>query len=163
MTTGAKAAAAQNPLRILLVGEREEDFFLVGEILKRNRSALATELEQARSLDERPLLQQKPHGLVLFEHATGDVELVQLVAELLRAGVSIPFILLTDDANEETVAEIIESGKRNCVAKSQLDGATLVRTVRHTLALHMRQREPKAPRNYYESCLVQLSNLRAPY
>lgn len=45
--------AAQSPLRILLVGEREEDFFLVREILESNRSALATELEHARSLDER--------------------------------------------------------------------------------------------------------------
>jgi len=60
MTPAAKPAAAPGPLRILLVGEREEDFFLVREILERNRPSLATELEQARSLeDARVLLQQK--------------------------------------------------------------------------------------------------------
>jgi hypothetical protein len=64
MTAGAKPAIAQSPLRILLVGEREEDFFLVREILERNRSMLATELEQARSLQEaRLLLQQNSTAL----------------------------------------------------------------------------------------------------
>jgi PAS domain S-box-containing protein len=142
MTPAAKPAIAPSPLRILLVGEREEDFFLVREILERNRSALMTELEQARSLDEaRVMLQQKPYGLVLFEHETGDAESVQLVVEFLHAGVSIPFILLTEDADEKTLAEIIESGTWNCVAKSQLDGATLVRTIRNTLAFHSLQQE----------------------
>lgn len=35
---------------------------------------------------------------------------MQLVAEFLHAGVLIPFIFLTEDANEETVAEIMETG-----------------------------------------------------
>ena len=145
MTPAAKPAAAPGPLRILLVGEREEDFFLVREILERNRPSLATELEQARSLeDARVLLQQKPYGLVLFEYETGDAESIQLVAEFLHAGVSIPFILLTEDADEKTVAEIIESGAWNYLAKSQLDGATLVRTIRHTLALHSLQQEQQS-------------------
>ena len=145
MTTAAKPAIAQSPLRILLVGESEEDFFLIREILERNRSLLATELEQTRSLEEaRVLLQQKPYGLVLFEHETGDAESVQLVAEFSHAGVSIPFILLTEDADEKTIAEIIESGTWNCVAKSQLDGATLVRTIRNTLALHSLQQEQQS-------------------
>lgn len=145
MTPAAKPAVAQSQLRILLVGEREEDFFLVREILERNRSTLSTELEQARSLEEaRQLLQQKPYGLVLFEHETGDAESVQLVAEFLHAGVSIPFILLTEDANEQTVAEIIETGNWNCVARSQLDGATLVRTIRNTLVLHSLQQEQQS-------------------
>ena len=145
MTPAAKPAVAQTPLRILLVGEREEDFFLVHEILERTRSRLATELEQARSLEEaRVLLQQKPYGLVLFEYETGDAESVQLVAEFLQAGVSIPFILLTEDADEKTVAQIIESGTWNCIAKSQLDGATLVRTIRNTLTLHSLQQEQQS-------------------
>ena len=145
MTSAAKTATAQNPLRILLVGEREEDFFLIREILERHRAMLATELEQARSLEEaRLLLQQKPYGLVLFEHETGDTESVQLIAEFLHAGVSIPFILLTEDASEETIAGIIESGRWNYVAKSQIHGATLVRTIRNTVALHSLQREQQS-------------------
>ena len=36
---------------------------------------------------------------------------------------------------------MIDAGTWNCVAKSQLDGATLVRTIRSTLALHSLQQE----------------------
>ena len=142
MSTAAKTAFASAPLQVLLVGSKEEDFFLIREILERTRSALAAELDHAHSLAEaKEMLQQKSYGLVLFEHETGDAEAVHFVAEFLHAGVSIPFILLTEDADEKTVAEIIEGGTWNCVAKSQLDGATLVRTIRNTLAMHTLQQE----------------------
>jgi len=143
MITGAKTAPL--PLQVLLVGSQEEDFFLIREILERNRSTLAADMEHARSLEEaQEMLQQKPYGLVLFEHNTGDAEAVHLVAEFHHAGVSVPFILLTEDADEQTVADIIGSGTWNCVAKSQLDGATLVRAIRNTVALHTLQQEQQS-------------------
>ena len=39
MLTAAKPALAPTPLRVLLVGKKEEDFFLIREILERTRSA----------------------------------------------------------------------------------------------------------------------------
>src|ERR1035441_2617402 len=142
MLTAAKTALAPAPLRILLVGNQEEDFFLIREILERTRNILAADLDHAHSLEEaKAMLQQKSYSLVLFEHETGDAEAVHFVAEFLHAGVSIPFILLTEDADEKTVAEIIEGGTWNCVAKSQLDGATLMRTMRNTLAMHSLQQD----------------------
>jgi response regulator RpfG family c-di-GMP phosphodiesterase len=107
--TAAKPAIA--PLPVLLVGDREEDFFLIRDMLERNRSLIAVELEHTRSLDEaRELLQHRPYGLVLFQHDAGDAEAVRLVTDLLHDGRPIPFILLTEDADEKTVAEIIGSG-----------------------------------------------------
>ena len=129
-------------MQVLLVGNKEEDFYLIREILERNRSMVSAELDHAHSLEEaKAMLQQKPYGLVLFEHDTGDAEAVHFVAAFLHAGVSVPFILLTQDADETKVAEIIGSGTWNCVAKSQLDGATLIRTMQNTLAMHSVQQE----------------------
>ena len=143
--TSAKPALASAPLHVLLVGAKEEDFYLIREILERSRGMLQADLDHAHSLDEaKTMLQQSTYGLVLFEHETGDAEAVHFVTDFLHAGVSVPFILLTEDANEKTVAEIIEDGTWNCVAKSQLDGATLVRTMRNTLALHSLQQEQQA-------------------
>lgn len=142
MSTAAQTAFATSPLRVLLVGRKEEDFFLIREILERTQATLTAELDHVHSLEEaKEILQQRAYGLVLFEHETGDAEAVHLVAEFLHAGVSIPFILLTEDADEKTVAEIIQGGTWNCVTKSQLDGATLVRTIRNTLAMHSLQQE----------------------
>ena len=142
MSTAAQTALATSPLRVLLVGRKEEDFFLIREILERTQATLTAELDHAHSLEEaKEILQQRAYGLVLFEHETGDAEAVHLVADFLHAGVSIPFILLTEDADEKTVADIIKGGTWNCVTKSQLDGATLVRTIRNTLAMHSLQQE----------------------
>ena len=137
MLTAVKQAKTTATLRVLLVGRKEEDFFLVREILERNQSILSAELDHAQTLDRaREMLRDKPYSLVLFEHETGDAEVVRLATEFLHAGVSIPFILLTEGADEKTVAETIAAGVWNCVDKSRLDGATLVRTIRSTLALH---------------------------
>ena len=135
MQTAAKLAFA--PLRVLLVSAQEEDFFLIREILERTRKTLAAELDHAHSLAEaRAMLERQACDLVLFEHETADAEAVQLLAEVLRPGVPVPFILLTEDANENTVAEIIEAGAWDCLSKSQLNGVNLARTLRTTLALH---------------------------
>jgi two-component system, cell cycle sensor histidine kinase and response regulator CckA len=136
---------AQCPLKVLLVGEKEEDFFLIREILERNRGMLPAELEHARSLDEAHcMLQQKPYDLILFEHETGNAEPVRLLTEFHHAGRSVPFLLLTEHADEKTIAELIQAGNWNCVAKSQLDGATLVRSIRSTMALHCMQKEQRS-------------------
>src|SRR5436305_2207350 len=136
---------AQCPLRVLLVGEKEEDFFLIREILERNRGMLPAELEHARSLDEAHcMLEQKRYDLILFEHETGNAEAVQLLTEFHHAGRSVPFLMLTENADEKTVAELIHSGSWNCVSRSQLDGATLVRSIRGTLALDSMQKEQRS-------------------
>lgn len=143
MATGTQTAAI--PLQVLLVGKTEEDFFLIREILERNPSMLRAELDHARTLDEAQcMLQQKPYGLILFESETGNTEAVRLVTDLHHAGRSVPFILLTENADEKTIAELIDGGNWNCVAKSQLDGATLVRSIRSALAIHSMQKEQQS-------------------
>ncbi len=154
MVTAAKPALTPSLLRILLVGDHEEDFFLIREILERTRKLIEADLDHARTIEEaRVMMQGTQYGLVLFEHQTGDAEAIQLVTDFLREGISVPFILLTEDADEKTVAEIIEAGTWNCLPKSQLDGTTLVRTIRNTLALHTLQIEQQ----YAEESLRKLS------
>jgi PAS domain S-box-containing protein len=141
--TGARSALA--PVRILLVGTQEEDFFLLREILERNRSMLTADMDHVNSLETAKMrLQRRPYDLVLFEHGTGDAEAVKLVAELHQSGISVPFILLNEGADEKTIAEVIEADTSNCVARSQIDGATLIRTIHNTLALHSLQHERQA-------------------
>src|ERR1700682_2896817 len=128
-------------LRLLLVGEREEDFFLIREILSRTMSNLPTELDHATSIEEaRLMLQQKAYGLVLFEYETGDLAAVHALAALLHAGVSVRFVLLPEHADESTVTAIVEAGAWTCLEKSQLNVADIVRTIRSTLRFHSMER-----------------------
>ncbi|MGH9496391.1 MAG: ATP-binding protein, partial [Candidatus Sulfotelmatobacter sp.] len=96
----------------------------------------------ARTIDEaKAMMSKRPYGLVLFEHGAGDAEAVGLISEFLRAGVSVPFILLTADADEKTVAEILQAESWSCLPKSRLDGPMLVCTIRNTIAIHSLQQE----------------------
>jgi two-component system cell cycle sensor histidine kinase/response regulator CckA len=129
-------------LRVLLVGRQEEDFFLIREILDRNRSALPAELDHAGSLEEaKTMLQSSDYGLVLFEHETGDLAATRLLAGFLHSRGAMPFILLTEHADEKAVAEIIQAGAYDCMERSQLNGANLVRTIRCALSLHSTQQQ----------------------
>jgi two-component system cell cycle sensor histidine kinase/response regulator CckA len=141
-------------LRVLLVGSQEEDFFLIREILDRNRSALSAELDHANSLEEaKTTLQSGDYGLVLFEHETGDAAAIKLLSQFLHSKGAIPFILLTEHADEKAVAEIIEAGAWDCMERSQLNGANLVRTIRCALSLHATQQQ----RQMSEQSLRKLS------
>jgi len=93
------------------------------------------------STKRKQFLQQKPFSLVLFEYEAGDAESMRLMAEFRHAGVSLPFILLTEDANEAKVAELIEEGMWNCIYKSELDDGTLMCAIRSGLAIHSVEKE----------------------
>jgi two-component system cell cycle sensor histidine kinase/response regulator CckA len=144
----------QSPLRVLLVGTQEEDFFVIREVLARNQTALPAELDHATSLEEaKTMLQRGDYRLILFEHETGDAAATKLLSEFLQAKGALPFILLTEHADEKAVAEIIQAGAYNCMDRSQLNGANLVRTIRCALSLHSNQQR----RHLAEDSLRKLS------
>ncbi len=110
------------------------------------------------------MLQRGDYGLVLFEHETGDAAATQLLSEFLQTEFvhsrgAIPFILLTEHADEKAVAEIIQAGAYDCVERSQLNGVNLVRTIRCALSLHSTQRrQQRAEQSLRKlSCAVEQS------
>jgi len=142
------------------VGSQEEDFFLIREILERNRNALPAELDHAGSLEEaKTMLQRGDYGLVLFEHETQDTAATKLLSEFLHTRGAMPFILLTEHADEKAVAEIIQAGAWDCVERSQLTGANLVRTIRCALSLHSTQQQRQVAEQSLRklSCAVEQS------
>ncbi|MGA8285957.1 MAG: PAS domain S-box protein, partial [Candidatus Sulfotelmatobacter sp.] len=112
------------------------------------------ELDHAGSLeDAKGMLQRVDYGLVLFEHETGDAAATKLLSEFLHTRGAMPFILLTEHADERAVAEIIRAGAYDCMERSQLTGANLVRTIRCALSLHSTQQQ----RQMAEQSLRKLS------
>jgi len=160
LSTALQLEAGKSLLRVLLVGNQEEDFFVIREILTRNRSELHAELDHARTLeDAKAMLLQGDYGLVLFAHETGDTAATALLSEFLQNGRPVPFIVLTEHADEKAVAEIIQAGAWDWLEKSQLNGANLVRTIRCTLNLQAtQQRQYMAEESLRKlSCAVEQS------
>ena len=145
---------------MLLVGSREEDFFLIREILERNRASLSADLDHARSIEEaKGKLQSNDYGLVLFQHETVDAAAAKLLSEFVHTRGATPFIILAENADENSVAEIIQSGAYDCMDRSQLTGANLVRTIRCALRLHLSQQQRQAAEQSLRklSCAVEHS------
>jgi len=160
LSTTAKLEVTPAVLPVLLVGNQEEDFFLIREILERNRGILPAELDHACSLEEaKAMLQRGNYGLVLFEHETGDAAATKLLADFLQTGRAVPFIVLTECADEKAIAAIIQAGAWDYVEKSQLNGANLLRTIRCTLALHSTQQQRQLAEHSLRklSCAVEQS------
>ncbi|MGB8731372.1 MAG: response regulator [Candidatus Sulfotelmatobacter sp.] len=160
MATAAQLEASPAVLHVLLVGNQEEDFFLIREILERHRNVLPAELDHAGSPEEaKALLQQGQYDLVLFEHETGDDAATKLLTDVLQSGRAIPFIVLTEQADEQAVAAIVEAGASDCVEKSPLNGADLLRTIRWTLNLHATQQKRRLAEDSLRklSCAVEQS------
>ncbi len=160
VATAAQLEASPAVLHVLLVGNQEEDFFLIREILERHRNVLPAELDHAGSPEEaKALLQQGQYDLVLFEHETGDDAATKLLTDVLQSGRAIPFIVLTEQADEQAVAAIVEAGASDCVEKSPLNGADLLRTIRWTLNLHATQQKRRLAEDSLRklSCAVEQS------
>ena len=116
--------------------------------------------EHARSIEEaRVLLQRSDYALVLFQHETGDAAAAKLLSEFVYTRGATPFIILTENADESAVAEIIQSGAYDCMDRSQLTGANLVRTIRCALRLHSTQQQRHAAEQSLRklSCAVEHS------
>jgi PAS domain S-box-containing protein len=138
--SAAKLASCPAPLRVLLVGNKEEDFFLIREIMGRSGKTLTAELDHAHSLEEaRFMLGQRNYGLILFEYENENSGAARAMSQLFQTEESVPLILLTENADEKAIAEIIGSGIWDSVEKSDLNGPCLVRTIRSTLAMHSMQ------------------------
>lgn len=87
------------------------------------------------------MLRRGDYGLVLFQHETGDAAAAKLLSQFAHTRGATPFIILTENADEKAVAEIIQSGAYDCMDRSQLTGANLVRTIRCALRLHSSQQQ----------------------
>lgn len=131
--------------RVLLVAAKEEDFFLIREILQRTHHSLPTDLDHAQSLrDAETLIRRKDYALILLEDTTCGCGVRQVVEQLHRAGNSAPIVVLTEAADEQAVANVISAGASDCIDRLQLDGVNLVRTIRGMLAVHRLQRERRS-------------------
>jgi PAS domain S-box-containing protein len=121
---------------------------------------LLAELDHANSLQEaKTMLQGGVYGLVLFEHETGDAAATKLLSEFLHTRGAVPFILLTEHADEKAVADIIQAGAYDCVERSPLNGVNLVRTIRCALSLHATQQQQRMAEQSLRklSCAVEQS------
>lgn len=131
-------------LQLLLIGSREEDYFIIQDLLRANGDSIVADLDQAQTFAEaHAKLAEKSYDLVLFEYHSSEREALEIVQQLRLQDKTVPFLFLTEHADEATLAEAIEAGACEYVSRSELElgHSSLVRTIRNAVSLHQIDRQ----------------------
>jgi PAS domain S-box-containing protein len=129
-------------LQLLLIGRREEDYFIIQDLLRVNGDLITADLDQAQTFAEaHTKLAEKSYDLVLFEYESSEREAMEIVQKLRLQEKTVPFLFLTEHADEGTLAEVIEAGACEYVSRAELSHASLVRTIRNAVSLHQIDRQ----------------------
>jgi len=80
-------------------------------LLRSQGGLLTANLEQASSFEEvQTRLEARSYDLVLFQYDSSEDEALRIVQTLRSKGKTIPFLFLTEEADEATLAEIGQAG-----------------------------------------------------
>jgi PAS domain S-box-containing protein len=130
------------PVRLLLVGQREEDYFIIQDLLKRGGSLVTANLDQASTVEEaQTFLARKLYDLLLFQHESPVQDAFQVLRDLRHHNLTVPCIFLTEDADEATIAEIVQAGACDCIRRSEINQGSLVRAIRGAVSLSRSERQ----------------------
>ena len=118
------------PVEVLVVEDDEEDFFLTRALLRRAQRFTCT-ATWARSYEEGvEALLARPFDVALVDYRLGARDGLQLLREVVAAGVRTPIILLTGQGDAEIDVQAASSGASDYLVKGA-DAAALERAIRY--------------------------------
>ena len=118
-------------IRLLLVEDDEDDYFLTREYLAEITS-LRVLLDWASIYHEGlQRLKQGNYDIFLFDFRLGDHSGLDLLKELRASGCYGPCIFLTGQNDRETDMEVMQAGADDYLVKGNIDAALLERSIRY--------------------------------
>jgi PAS domain S-box-containing protein len=123
----------KDSIRLLIVDDDEDDFFLTSDYLKEIRNK-HFDITWASSFGEGILqLTQAKFDLCFFDFLLGAKTGIDLLQEAIRSGVSCPIVLLTGRGDQKVDVEAMRLGAMDYLVKSELDAEKLDRCIRYAL------------------------------
>ena len=123
----------QANIRLLIVDDDEDDFFLTSDYLKDIRSQ-QFDITWACSFDEGVAqLAQTKFDLCFFDFFLGAKTGIDLLKSALCSGINCPIVLLTGKGDRETDLEAMRLGAVDYLIKGELDSEKLERCIRYAL------------------------------
>lgn len=134
------SALSRQPIRVLVVEDREDDFHYLSHVFAHTRN-LAYRLDWAQTYDEgRAALQRGGYDIALFDYTLGGSTGVELLQEAHAMGCTMPIVLLTGHESPEIDEAALRAGAVDFLGKATLDHVHLERAIRYAL----RQAEMRA-------------------
>ncbi len=147
-TAGAPAASA--PIRVLVVDDDENDFFVVSRLLTRNTFAeyrLEWAASYAAGLDA---LERGGHDVAIVDYRLGMETGLELVRMAQAKNCGLPVILLTGHDSHEIDRESTRAGAADYLCKNGLTTGQLERSIRYALRHSNTLRELRSSQNQLE-------------
>lgn len=120
-------------IRILIVDDDEDDFFITTEYIKNVRSNNFT-TEWCYKYDEAlEHISKNAFDLYLIDYHLGAKTGLDLIKEAVRNNWEQPFILLTGKGNQQIDIDAMQAGALDYLIKSELDTEKLERCIRYSM------------------------------
>ncbi|MGI8889247.1 MAG: response regulator [Chthoniobacterales bacterium] len=123
----------KGPLRVLLVEDDPDDYFLTSELLgdiPGNKIAL----EWAKTFDEGvAALDRCEHDAILLDYRLGKKDGLGLLREAFHRSCNAPIILLTGEGDRDLALMALEAGAADYLVKGDINSVSLERSIRYAL------------------------------
>lgn len=120
-------------LRVLLIEDDEDDFLITRDLLVEH-SPVETRLDWVETVPEGlKALAETDYDAALVDLRLGPDTGLDLIREAGEQGINTPFILLTGQGDEELDQRAVEFGAADYLVKNNLDGPTLIRSIRYAI------------------------------
>ena len=127
---------AQEPLKILIVEDDEDDAFFIKDFLKEGLGELAPLIGHYSSISNS-LKQLNPfhYDLAMFDYRLGEINGIELLRNIRKQGCDIPIILFTGQGDQEVAVEAMKSGATDYITKAKLSAESVTQSIRYALGL----------------------------
>jgi signal transduction histidine kinase/DNA-binding response OmpR family regulator len=120
-------------IRVLIVEDDEEDFFLTSELLKEIRGVKFV-IERADTYDRGlQVMAENSQEICLVDFRLGGHDGIELMQAARAAGAEAPVILLTGAGGEDADHAAMKAGAADYLVKGEVDAAQLERAIRYAI------------------------------
>lgn len=125
-----------DPLKILIIEDDEDDAFYIKDILKEGLSDSPPTIDHLSSLESN-LKQINPfsYDLAMFDYRLGKTNGIELVRNFRDQNCSIPIILFTGQGDQEVAVEAMKAGANDYLTKGKLSIESVTKSIRYVLGL----------------------------
>ena len=120
-------------IRILLVEDDEDDYFLTEDLLSEVRGP-CFDLEWVDEVDEAlEKMLAMEHDVYLIDYRMGASDGLELLRTAIARGCKAPIILLTGQGDHEVDVEAMEAGAVDYLVKGEINASALERSIRYAI------------------------------
>jgi PAS domain S-box-containing protein len=128
-------------MRLLLIGERPEDFTYFRDLLSQAGAGNVC-LQHVQSPKEAfDHLHQTTYHLLLCDYRPGDTEALHMLHEMRKARCPAPVIFLSDHVSPAAIKEAIEAGACAYVRRTNMDDSSIKQTINYAIGVYCKERQ----------------------